>query len=145
MLQIVSYPDDNMQDPAKPKNSAVSWKTNNDWSNSENVMTLQTFSTLNNESTKYLTGDTKPNVEDVNMNDENCMYKEERDANYNMESSNSSESCQSMKETVKQEYEVATTLVSSTNVTNSSINSTSMTQSVRSSGKKSKLGKDSNR
>ncbi|KAJ0181681.1 hypothetical protein K1T71_002403 [Dendrolimus kikuchii] len=142
---IVSYPDDNMQDPAKPKNSAVSWKTNNDWSNNENVMTLHTFSTLNSDSTKYLTGDTKPNIEDVNMNDENCMYKEERDANYNMESSNSSESCHSMKETIKQEYEVATSLVSSTTVTNSSVNSTTMTQSVRSAGKKSKLGKDSSR
>lgn len=143
---IVSYPDDSMQDPAKPKTSAVSWKTNSDWGNNENVMTLHPFSTLNNDNTKYLTGDSKPGVEDININDENCMYKEERDANYNMESSNSSESCQSMKDVaVKQEYEVATSLVSSTTIANVPVNSTTITQSVRPAGKKSKLGKDPSR
>ncbi|XP_075992049.1 transcriptional regulator additional sex combs [Anticarsia gemmatalis] len=143
---IVSYPDDNMKDAAKPKASAVSWKTDNDWTNNENVMTLHSFSNLNNESAKYVSEDSKTSMEDINMNDENCMYKEDRDANYNMESSNSSESCQSIKETsVKQELEAATSLVSSTAVTNPPINSTALTQSLRPVGKKSKLGKESNR
>lgn len=136
-----------MKDAAKPKASAVSWKTDNEWTNNENVMTLHSFSNLNTESAKYVSEDSKTSMEDINMNDENCMYKEDRDANFNMESSNSSESCQSIKETsVKQELEAATSLVSSTAVNpNPSVNSTTMTQSMRPVGKKSKLGKESNR
>lgn len=142
----MSYPDDNMQDPAKPKNSAMPWKNENDWTNSENVMTIHTFSNVNTDSAKYTSEDSKASIEDINMNDENCMYKEDRDANYNMESSNSSESCQSMKDAlIKQEIEPAPSLVSSTTVTNPPVNSTTMTQSVRTTGKKSKSGKESNR
>lgn len=142
---IVSYPDD-MKDAAKPKASAVSWKTDNDWTNNENIMTLHSFSNLNNDSTKYVSEDSKTSMEDINMNDENCMYKEDRDANFNMESSNSSESCQSIKETsVKQELEAATSLMSSTTVTNPPVNSTAITQNMRPVGKKPKLGKESNR
>ncbi|KAI8427598.1 hypothetical protein MSG28_002091 [Choristoneura fumiferana] len=141
---MVSYPDDNMQDPAKPKTSAVSWKTENNLTN--DVITLHNFSNTNIESTKYLNEDSKTSMEDTNMNDDNCMYKEDRDANFNMESSNSSESCQSMKDaSVKQELDPATSLVSSTTITNTSINSTTVTQIIRPSGKKSKSGKDSNR
>lgn len=141
---MVSYPDDNMQDAAKPKNSAVSWKTDAEWPNNENVITLHPFSNLNTDSTKYVSDDSKTSMDDINVNDENCMYKEDRDANYNMESSNSSESCQSMKETLKQDLEPVTSLVSSTTVTNPSVNSTTM-MSIRPSGKKSKMAKDSNR
>ncbi|CAK1549715.1 unnamed protein product [Leptosia nina] len=142
---IVSYPDD-MQDPAKPKNSAIIWKTENEWVNNENIITLHNFTNMNTDATKYVSEDSKTSIEDVNINDENCMYKEERDANFNMESSNSSESCQSMKETVlKQEIEATPSLVSSTTVANPPVNSTTVTHSVRSSGKKSKLGKESNR
>lgn len=147
-LQIVSYPDDSMQDPAKPKTSAVTWKTENDWSNNENIVTLHSFSNVSNENTKYVSEDSKTSMEDVNMNDENCMYKEDRDANYNMESSSSSESCQSMKEmSMKLENESIPSIVSSTTATNLTINSTSttITQSARPAGKKSKLGKESNR
>ncbi|KOB65172.1 Polycomb protein Asx [Operophtera brumata] len=140
---MVSYPDDNMQDAAKPKNSAVSWKTDTEWPNNENVITLHPFSNLNTDSAKYVSDDSKTSMDDININDENCMYKEDRDANYNMESSNSSESCQSMKETLKQDLEPVTSLVSSTTVTNPSVNSTTM-MNVR-PGKKSKMGKDSNR
>lgn len=112
-------------------------------------MTLHTFS-INTDSAKYVSDDSKTSMDDINMNDENCMYKEDRDANYNMESSNSSESCQSMLSTtdkvlLKQELETATTLVSSTTAINPSINSTTMTQSLRPAGKRSKLGKDSSR
>ncbi|XP_072936291.1 uncharacterized protein Asx isoform X2 [Epargyreus clarus] len=143
---MVSYPDDTMQDPAKPKNSAVSWKTENEWTNNENIITLHNFSALNVESGKYVSEDSKTSMEDVNINDENCMYKEDRDANFNMESSNSSESCQSMKDlTTKQESEPATSLVSSTTVTNPPINSATVSQSVRTTGKKSKSGKESGR
>ncbi|XP_059059359.1 putative Polycomb group protein ASXL3 [Achroia grisella] len=143
---IVSYPDDNMQDPDKPKNSAVLWKNDNDWTNNENVMTMHTFSNVNTDSSKYVSDDSKMSMDDVNVNDENCMYKEDRDANFNMESSNSSESCQSMKETsLKQEIEAVPTLVSSTTVTHPPVNSTTMTQSIRPTGKKSKSGKESNR
>lgn len=143
-LQMVSYPDDNMQDPAKPKNSAVLWKNENDWTQNENVITLHTFPSVNTESAKYVNEDSKTSLEDSNINDESCMYKEERDANFNMESSNSSESCHSLKDSVKQD-EPAMSLVSSTTVTNSSVNSTTMTQSLRPAGKKSKSGKDTNR
>lgn len=141
---MVSYPDDNMQDPAKPKNSAVSWKTENDWTNTENIITLHNFSCVNNENSKYVSEDSKASMEDMNINDENSMYKEERDANFNMESSNSSESCHSMKD-LKQEIEPANNLVSSSTVCNPTINSTTVTQSVRTTGKKSKSGKESNR
>ncbi|XP_021182805.3 putative Polycomb group protein ASXL3 [Helicoverpa armigera] len=143
---IVSYPDDNMKDAAKPKASAVSWKNDSDWANSENVMTLHPFSNLNTESAKYVSEDSKTSMEDINMNDENCMYKEDRDANYNMESSNSSESCQSIKDSsVKQELDAASSLISSTAVTNPPVNSTTITQGMWARGKKSKLGKESNR
>ncbi|XP_026756991.2 putative Polycomb group protein ASXL3 [Galleria mellonella] len=143
---IVSYPDDNMQDPAKPKNSAVLWKSDSDWTNNENVMTLHPFSNVNTDSAKYVSDDSKMSMDDVNVNDENCMYKEDRDANFNMESSNSSESCQSMKETsLKQELETVPTLVSSTTATHPPVISTTMTQSIRPTGKKSKSGKESNR
>ncbi|XP_026737764.1 polycomb protein Asx [Trichoplusia ni] len=143
---IVSYPDDNMKDAAKPKASAVSWKNDRDWTNNENIMTLHPFSNINTDSAKYISEDSKTSMEDINMNDENCMYKEDRDANFNMESSNSSESCQSIKDlSVKQEIEAATSLVSSTAVTNPPVNSTTMTQGMRPLGKKSKLGKESNR
>lgn len=140
---MVSYPDDNMQDPAKPKTSAVTWKTENEWTGNDNVI-LHTFSTINTDSTKYVSDDSKTSMDDMSMNDEN-LYKEDRDANYNMESSNSSESSQSMKEGIKQEIEPVTSLVSSTTVTNPPVNSATMTQSVRPSGKKSKIGKESNR
>ncbi|XP_063838919.1 putative Polycomb group protein ASXL3 [Ostrinia nubilalis] len=145
---IVSYPDDSMQDPAKPKTSAVTWKTDNDWTNNENIVTLHSFSNVNNENTKYVSEDSKTSLDDVNMNDENCMYKEDRDANYNMESSSSSESCQSMKEmSIKLENDTIPSLVSGTTATNLPVNSTSntITQSARPMGKKSKLGKESNR
>lgn len=146
LFQIVSYPDDNMKDAAKPKASAVSWKTESDWTNNENVMTLHPFSNLSTESAKYVSEDSKTSMEDINMNDENCMYKEDRDANFNMESSNSSESCQSIKDsTVKQEIEAATSLISSTAVTNPPLNTTTIAQGIWARGKKSKLGKDSNR
>lgn len=142
---MVSYPDDNMQDPAKPKNSAVSWKNDNDWTHNDNVITLHTFPHIT-ESAKYVSEDSKTSLEDSNLNDENCMYKEERDANFNMESSNSSESCQSLKEvSIKQEIDPVTSLVSSTTVTNPPVNSTTMTQSVRHLGKKSKSGKETTR
>lgn len=141
---MVSYPDESMQDAAKPKNSAVSWKTEPEWPNNENVISLHPFSNLNTDNSKYVSDDSKTSMDDMNMNDENCMYKEDRDANYNMESSNSSESCQSMKETLKQDLEPITSLVSSTTVTNVSGNSTTIT-SMRSLGKKSKIGKDTNR
>lgn len=141
---MVSYPDESMQDAAKPKNSAVSWKNENEWPGNDNVITLHPYSNLNTDNSKYVSDDSKTSMDDINMNDENCMYKEDRDANFNMESSNSSESCQSMKETLKQDLEPVTSLVSSTTVTNASVNSTTMT-SVRPSGKKSKMGKDSHR
>ncbi|XP_013181323.1 PREDICTED: polycomb protein Asx isoform X2 [Papilio xuthus] len=141
---MVSYPDDNMQDPAKPKNSAVSWKNENDWTNTENIISLHNFSCVNNENSKYASEDSKASIEDMNMNDESSMYKEERDANFNMESSNSSESCHSMKD-LKQETDPANSIVSSSTVCNPTINSTTVTQSVRTTGKKSKSGKDSNR
>ncbi|XP_063358875.1 polycomb protein Asx [Cydia amplana] len=141
---MVSYPDDNMQDPAKPKTSAVSWKTENNLTN--DVITLHNFSNANIENSKYLSEDSKTSMEDTNMNEDNCMYKEDRDANFNMESSNSSESCQSMKDgSVKLECEPATSLVSSTTATNPPVSSTTMTNIVRPSGKKSKSGKESNR
>ncbi|CAH0700771.1 unnamed protein product [Spodoptera exigua] len=142
---IVSYPDDNMKDAAKPKASAVSWKNDNDWTNNENVMSLHPFSNLNSESTKYVSEDSKTSMDDINMNDENCMYKEDRDANFNMESSNSSESCQSIKDSTKQELDAATSLISSTAVTNPPVNSTTITQGIWARGKKSKIGKESNR
>ncbi|KAJ8726194.1 hypothetical protein PYW07_000892 [Mythimna separata] len=143
---IVSYPDDNMKDAAKPKASAVSWKTDNEWTNNENVMSLHPFSNINTESTKYVSEDSKTSMEDINMNDENCMYKEDRDANFNMESSNSSESCQSIKDSsVKQEIEAATSLISSTAVTNPPLNTTTIAQGMWARGKKSKLAKESNR
>lgn len=143
----MSYPDDHLQDPAKPKNSAVSWKSDNDWVHNENIITTQNFSNLNTtDSAKYVSEDSKTSMEDVNVNDENCMYKTDRDTNFNMESSNSSESCQSMKDVmVKQEIEPATSLVSSTTIANSAINSTTVTQSVRVPSKKSKSGKESGR
>ncbi|KAJ2944597.1 hypothetical protein O0L34_g3950 [Tuta absoluta] len=141
---MVSYPDDNMQDPAKPKNSAVLWKNENNWAQNENVITLHTFPNITNESAKYVSEDSKTSMDDSNINDENCMYKEERDANFNMESSNSSESSQSMKELSIKQEEPATSLVSSTTAANPPINSTTMAQSVR-HGKKSKSGKESNR
>lgn len=144
--QVVSYPDDHLQDPAKPKNSAVLWKNDSDWTQNENVINIQNFSNINNDSTKYVSEDSKTSMEDANINDENCMYKTDRDTNFNMESSNSSESCQSMKDVlIKQEMDPATNLVSSTTVTMSSINSATMTQSIRTNVKKSKSGKDSNR
>ncbi|XP_045767186.1 polycomb protein Asx [Maniola jurtina] len=143
---VVSYPDDHLQDPAKPKNSAVSWKSDSDWTQNENVITIQNFSNVNTDSAKYASEDSKTSMEDVNMNEENCMYKTDRDTNFNMESSNSSESCNSMKDVlVKQESEPATSLVSSTTAANPPINSTTMTQSVRIAPKKSKSGKESNR
>ncbi|XP_068621132.1 polycomb group protein Asx [Battus philenor] len=141
---MVSYPDDNTQDPAKPNNSAVSWKNENDWTNTDNIITLHNFSCVNNDTTKYVSEDSKASMDDVNINDDNCMYKEERDANFNMESSNSSESCHSIKD-LKQEIEPATSLVSSSVVCNPTINSTTVSQSVRTTGKKSKTGKESNR
>lgn len=143
----MSYPDDHLQDPAKPKNSAVSWKNESDWVQNDNVITIQNFSNINTtDSTKYVSEDSKTSMEDVNINDENCMYKADRDTNFNMESSNSSESCQSMKDVmVKQEIEPASSLVSSTTAANPPINSTTITQSVRAPGKKSKSGKESNR
>lgn len=141
---MVSYPDDNMQDPAKPKNSAVSWKTDNDWTNSDNIISLHNFSCVNSESTKYVSEDSKASMEDVSINDENCMYKEDRDANFNMESSNSSESCQSMKD-LKHEIESTSNIVSSSTVSNPTNNCTTVAQSVRSGAKKSKSGKESNR
>ncbi|XP_045514621.1 polycomb protein Asx [Pieris brassicae] len=140
---MVSYPDD-LQDPAKPKSSAILWKSENEWVNNENIITLHNFSTINNDSAKYVSEDSKTSIEDVHINDENCMYKEERDANFNMESSNSSESCQSMKEVALKDNESAPSVVSSTTVANQSLNSTTVTHSVR-SGKKTKLGKESNR
>ncbi|XP_053601413.1 polycomb protein Asx [Plodia interpunctella] len=143
---IVSYPDDHMQDPAKPKNSSVPWKNENDWSNNENVMSIHTFSNVNSDNSKYVSEDSKTSMDDVNMNDENCMYKDDRDANFNMESSNSSESCQSMKDaSIKLEIDPAPSLVSSSSVTNTSVNSSTMTLSSRQSGKKSKSGKESTR
>ncbi|XP_047544528.1 polycomb protein Asx [Vanessa atalanta] len=143
---VVSYPDDHLQDPAKPKNSAVSWKSESDWVQNENVISIQNFANINMDNTKYVSEDSKTSMEDVNVNDENCMYKTDRDTNYNMESSNSSESCHSMKDVlVKQECEPTASMVSSTSVTNQSINSTTVTQSVRIPGKKSKSGKESNR
>ncbi|CAH2066315.1 unnamed protein product, partial [Iphiclides podalirius] len=141
---MVSYPDDNMQDPAKPKNSAVSWKTDNDWSNSDNIIPLHNFSCVNNDNTKYVSEDSKASIEDVNINDDNCMYKEDRDANFNMESSNSSESSQSMKD-LKQEIESTSSVVSSSTVCNPTNNCTTVAQSLRSGAKKSKPGKESNR
>lgn len=135
-----------MQDPAKPKNSVVSWKTESDWVQNENAITIQNFANINTDNTKYVSEDSKTSMEDVNVNDENCMYKTDRETNYNMESSNSSESSQSMKDVlVKQECEPTASLVSSTAVTNPSINSTTVTQSVRITSKKSKSGKESNR
>lgn len=135
-----------MKDAAKPKASAVSWKSDNDWPNNENVMTLHPFSNLNTESGKYISEDSKASMEDINMNDENCMYKEDRDANFNMESSNSSESCQSIKDSsVKQEIEAASSLISSTAVTNPPLNTTTISQGMWARSKKSKLGKESNR
>ncbi|XP_060810285.1 polycomb protein Asx isoform X2 [Amyelois transitella] len=143
---IVSYPDDQMQDPAKPKNSSVPWKNENDWSNNENIMSLHTFSNANSDSTKYVSEDSKTSMDDVNMNDENCMYKEDRDANFNMESSNSSESCQSMKDaSIKLEIDTPTSLVSTSSVSNPPVNSTTMALSARQTGKKSKSGKESSR
>lgn len=137
-----------MQDPAKPKTSAVTWKNETDWTNNENIVTLHSFSNINNDNAKYVSEDSKTSMEDVNINDENCMYKEDRDANFNMESSSSSESCHSMKEiSSKQESDGVPSIVSSTTATNPPINSTSTTttQSSRPMGKKSKLGKESNR
>lgn len=142
----VSYPDENMKDAAKPKSSAVSWKTECDWTNNESVMNLHNFSNINNESANYVSEDTKTSMDDININDENCMYKEDRDANFNMESSNSSESCQSIKESaVKQELEITTSLVSSNNLTIPPVNSTTITQNMRPISKKMKMGKESNR
>lgn len=134
-----------MKDAAKPKASAVSWKNDNDWTNNENVMSLHPFSSINTESTKYVSEDSKTSMDDINMNDENCMYKEDRDANFNMESSNSSESCQSIKDSSKQELDAATSLISSTAVTNPPVNSTTITQGIWARSKKSKIGKESNR
>ncbi|CAH2265264.1 jg19791 [Pararge aegeria aegeria] len=143
---VVSYPDDHLQDPAKPKNSAVLWKSESEWTQNENIITIQNFSNVNADSAKYVSEDSKTSMEDVNMNEENCMYKADRDTNFNMESSNSSESCHSMKDVlVKQETELVTSLVSSTTAANPPINSTTMTQSARSAAKKSKSGKESNR
>lgn len=133
-----------MQDPAKPKNSAMLWKNENDWTNGENVITLHTFPNVSSEGAKYINEDSKTSLEDSNINEENCMYKEERDANFNMESSNSSESSQSLKDTPMKQEELPTNLVSSTAVTNP-INPTNVTHSVRTTGKKAKSGKESNR
>lgn len=141
---MVSYPDDSMQDPAKPKNSAMLWKNDNDWTNGENVITLHTFPNVSSEGAKYISEDSKTSLEDSNVNEDNCMYKEERDANFNMESSNSSESSQSLKDIPMKQEELPTGLVSSTTITNP-VNSTAVTQSIRTTGKKSKLGKESNR
>ncbi|XP_050675603.1 histone acetyltransferase KAT6A isoform X2 [Leptidea sinapis] len=142
---IMSYPDE--QDPTKPKNSAMIWKTESDWANNENIITLHNFPNVNTESAKYISEDSKTSLEDVNVNDENYMYKEERDTNYNMESSNSSEGSQSMKEiTSKSEMgETMPNLVSSTTIVNAPVNSTTVTQTVRALGKKSKSGKESTR
>lgn len=139
MLQLVSYPDDNAEDPAKPKKSAVLWKNENEWVQNENVLSLQNYTNLNSE-------DSKTSLEDAGANDENCIYKDERDSNFNMETSNSSESCQSMKDIlIKQDIEPPTSVLSSTTITVPSINSTTIAQNVRSTGKKTKSGKDSTR
>lgn len=124
----------------------MSWKSESDWTQNENVISIPNFSNVNSDSAKYVSEDSKTSMEDVNMNDENCMYKTERDTNFNMESSNSSESCHSMKDVmVKLESEPATSLVSSTTAANPPINSTTMAQSARSAAKKSKSGKESSR
>lgn len=141
---MVSYPDDSMQDPAKPKNSAMLWKNENDWTNGENVITLHTFPNVSSDSAKYISEDSKTSLEDSNINEEHCMYKEERDANFNMESSNSSESSQSLKDIPMKQEELPTNLVSSTAVTNL-VNPVNVTHSVRTTGKKPKSGKESNR
>lgn len=143
-LQVVSYPDDSMQDPAKPKYSAMLWKNDKDWTNGENVITIHTYPNVSSEGAKYISEDSKTSLEDTNVNEDNCMYKEERDANFNMESSNSSESSQSLKDVPMKQEELPTNLVSSTTVANP-VNSTTVTQSIRTTSKKSKSGKESNR
>ncbi|XP_004929361.2 polycomb protein Asx [Bombyx mori] len=141
---IVSYPDDSTQDPAKPKTSAVQWKNENNWTNTESNMGFTTFETMNTLNTKNVSEDTKACMDDINTNDDPCIYKDDRDANFNMESSNSSESCQSMKDVaVKQELDIVPSLVSSANITNVP-HSGSLTHIARSL-KKSKIGKESNR
>lgn len=145
VFQMVSYPDDSMQDPAKPKNSAVVWKTSSEWGNNDEMLPLHNFSASNSDTSKYVCEDSKTSMEDGNMNDENCLMKEERDSNFNMESSNSSESCHSMKETSIKELEVAPSSTSSGAAT--SVNSTSLAQHRSSSHvrHKGKSGKESSR
>lgn len=137
---MVSYPDDHMQDPAKPKNAV--WKTESDWSSNENIMTYS-----NSDNSKYMCEDSKTSMEDGNMNDENCLIKDDRDANFNMECSNSSESCQSMKETSLGQSELAPGSVGGAPAVNLASN-TSVTHHSRSSSNsrhKSKSGKESSR
>ncbi|XP_041976297.1 putative Polycomb group protein ASXL3 [Aricia agestis] len=132
---MVSYPDDNTEDPAKPKNSAVLWKNENDWVQGENILALQNFGNINTDNTKYVSEDSKTSIEDASVNDEN----------FNMETSNSSESCQSMKDVViKQETESITSLISN-NMLSASINTGTVTQGMRNTTKKSKSGKESGR
>ncbi|KAG7311698.1 hypothetical protein JYU34_002752 [Plutella xylostella] len=136
---MVSYPDDHMQDPAKPKNAV--WKTESDWSSNENIMTYS-----NSDNSKYMCEDSKTSMEDGNMNDENCLIKDDRDANFNMECSNSSESCQSMKETSLGQSELAPGSVGAPAVNLAS--NTSVTHHSRSSSNsrhKSKSGKETSR
>lgn len=139
---MVSYPDDTMQDAAKPKNSAVAWKANGEWARNEDIASLQNFSSSNSETSKYVCEDSKTSMDDCNINDENCLMKEERDANFNMESSNSSESCHSMKETSIKEIEAAS---SSTLSVVASVNSTSLHRPSSHSRHKGKSGKEFSR
>lgn len=127
---MVLYPDDNMEDPAKPRNSAMAWKSDTEWSNKDHIIDL--FPNTTADRAKYVNEDSKTSMEDGNTNDENCMYKDDRDNNFNMESSNSSESCQSGKDfSIKQESEPAINIVTSTSTTNSVANTAPVTQCTR--------------
>lgn len=136
-----------MQDPAKPKNSAMVWNPEQEWSANENLMNMQTFPPTTTDTARYINEDSKTSMDDATLNDENYLCKEDRDPNFNMESSNSSESCQSIKEvSFKQDMEAVVSVMSSTSVTNTTVNNASITQTARSNTRqKGKSSKESNR
>ncbi|GBP36826.1 Polycomb protein Asx [Eumeta japonica] len=146
---MVSYPDDNaIQDQFKSKNTSMVWKPDAAWPANESIVPTHNFTDINADKAKYMNEDSK--IMEVNtISDGNNTYKEERDANFNMESSNSSESCQSLKDTpTKQELEQTIMSAPSTTISNSSATSSAVTQTIRLSTatkQKGKSAKESNR
>lgn len=139
---LVTFPDENMQDATKPKKSAMAWRSNSDWAN-DNVVTLHAFTTAD---ARYINeDDTKTSMEDGILNDD-FSNKDDRDSNFNMESSNSSESSQSVKEvSLKSEVETVVSIISSTSTMNTTVNTAPVTQSTSRSKKKSAKESSRNR